>query len=92
MTQGHASISREILERYAADAAMEVEGVRALAGRRSIRIDNGRVELHLCVEWSASIPDVGREVQVRVHEYLERMAGLVPTAVDVVVDEFGPAS
>jgi uncharacterized alkaline shock family protein YloU len=46
-----------------------------------------RVELHISVDWGASIPDVGREVQRRVAAYLERMAGVRPEAVDVVVDE-----
>jgi uncharacterized alkaline shock family protein YloU len=48
------------------------------------------VELHLAVDWGASIPDVGREVQARVREYLQRMADVEPAAVDVVVDEIGP--
>jgi uncharacterized alkaline shock family protein YloU len=93
MTEGQASISTEILARYAGDAAMEVEGVQALSGRRAVRIeDDGRVELHLTVEWGASIPDVGRTVQERVREYLGRMADLDPVSVDVVVDDVGPAS
>jgi len=46
-----------------------------------------RVEL----AWGASAPEVGREVQRRVADYLERMAGARPQAVDVVVDEIGPA-
>jgi len=90
MTEGQASISTDILARYAADAAMEVEGVRALTGRRSVRIDDATVELHLSVEWGASIPEVCRTVQRRVREYLVRMADLDPAAVDVVVDEVGP--
>jgi uncharacterized alkaline shock family protein YloU len=49
-----------------------------------------RVELHLAVEWGASIPSVGRDVQARVREYLGRMADVEPLAVDVVVDEIGP--
>ena len=93
---GHASISAEILARYAADAASEVEGVRALAGRRGVKIEDAdgvvRVELHLVVDWGASLPEVGRTVQQRVHEYLGRMADVEPEAVDVVVDEVGPAS
>ncbi len=95
MTEGQASISAGILARYAADAAGEVEGVRGLARRRGVKIeDEGgavRVELHLVVEWGASMPEVGRTVQARVHEYLSRMADLVPASVDVVVDEVGPA-
>lgn len=49
------------------------------------------VEIHLDVDWGSSIPAVGRAVQRRVGEYLERMAGSRPTAVNVVVDSVGPA-
>jgi uncharacterized alkaline shock family protein YloU len=91
MTDGQASISTEILARYAADAAMEVDGVRALSGRRAVRIGaEARVELHVCVEWGRSIPDIGRMLQERVREYLGRMADVDPAGVDVVVDEIGP--
>jgi uncharacterized alkaline shock family protein YloU len=97
--EGQASISADILARYAADAAQEVLGVRGvtespLPGRRGVRVasEDGtvRVELHLAVDWGASIPKVGREVQVRVREYLLRMADVDPAAVDVFVDEIGP--
>src|SRR5438876_8603779 len=98
---GQASISTEILARYAADAAREVEGVRSLADsplprRHAARVSgtNGavRVELHVVMEWGASIPAVGRLVQERVREYLRSMADVEPTAVDVVVDAVGPVS
>jgi uncharacterized alkaline shock family protein YloU len=94
-----ATISSDILASYAADAAREVDGVRglvesALHRHKGVRIidDDGRVrvELHLVVEWGASIPEVGREVQQRVAAYLERMAKVDPEAVDVIVDEVGP--
>jgi uncharacterized alkaline shock family protein YloU len=94
-----ATISSDILASYAADAAREVEGVRglvesALHRHKGVRIvdDDGRVrvELHVAVEWGASIPEVGREVQQRVAAYLERMANVDPEAVDVIVDEIGP--
>jgi uncharacterized alkaline shock family protein YloU len=94
-----ATISSDILASYAADAAREVDGVRALVEsalhrHKGVRIidDDGRVrvELHLVVEWGASIPEVGREVQQRVAAYLERMAKVEPEAVDVIVDEVGP--
>jgi uncharacterized alkaline shock family protein YloU len=96
---GQATISAEILASYAADAAREVSGVRGLAesplpGRGGVRItgedESLRVELHLVVEWGASIPAVGREVQERVGEYLHRMVGARPAVVEVVVDEIGP--
>jgi uncharacterized alkaline shock family protein YloU len=89
-----ATISSDILASYAADAARDVQGVRLLR-RKGVRIseEDGqvRVELHLEVEWGASIPAVGREVQRRVGRYLGEMAKVEPAAVDVIVDEIGPA-
>jgi uncharacterized alkaline shock family protein YloU len=98
--EGHASISSDVLARYAGDAAMEVDGVRRLVeghlpGRHPVRIAAGEdgqisVELHLALEWGAAFPEVGRAVQSRVGDYLERMAGARPARVDVVVAEIGP--
>jgi uncharacterized alkaline shock family protein YloU len=51
-----------------------------------------RVELHLEVEWGAAIPDVGRDVQERVGQYLAQMADLEPAEVEVIVDQIGPAA
>jgi uncharacterized alkaline shock family protein YloU len=94
-----ATISSDILASYAADAAREVDGVRglvesAIPRHKGVRIseEDGRVrvELHLAVEWGASVPDVGREVQQRVAAYLARMAKVEPESVDVIVDEIGP--
>jgi uncharacterized alkaline shock family protein YloU len=94
-----ATISSDILASYAADAAREVDGVRRLVesalhrhkGVRILEADGSlRVELHLALDWGASVPDVGREVQRNVAAYLARMASVEPEAVDVVVDEIGP--
>ena len=96
--EGHASISSDILASYAADAAQEVAGVRGLVeghlprqrGVRVSRDDGGvKLELHLAVDWGASIPELGREVQARVRDYLGRMTDLRVESVDVVVDEIG---
>ena len=91
---GQASISTEILGRYAADAAREIAGVRDLPGRGAVKVsdrDGGvQVEIHLAVDWGASIPEVGKGVQDRVREYLLRMADVDPAWVEVVVDEIGP--
>jgi uncharacterized alkaline shock family protein YloU len=91
---GQASISTEILGRYAADAAREISGVRDLSGRGSVKVserDGGvQVEIHLAVDWGESIPEVGKGVQDRVREYLLRMADVDPASVEVVVDEIGP--
>jgi uncharacterized alkaline shock family protein YloU len=98
---GQASISTEILARYAADAAKEVDGVRGLADsplprRHAVRVSgaNGslRIELHLVTEWGASIPAVGKRVQARVREYLRSMADVEPATVEIVVDAIGPES
>lgn len=91
-----ATISSDVLASYAADAAREVEGVRGLVEstlhrHKGVRVfeEDGRVriELHIAVDWGASIPDVGRELQLRVASYLARMASVEAEAVDVVVDE-----
>ena len=97
--EGHSSISGDVLASYAADAAAEVPGVTGLVEtplhrHRGVRVseaDGGtRVEVHVAVAWGTTMSDVGAEVQARVTEYLERMAGVVPAAVDVVVDEVTP--
>ena len=93
-----ATISTDVLATYAADAAREVDGVRGLVestlhrhkGVRVLAADSGvRIELHIAVDWGASIPGVGREIQRRVAAYLARMASVEVGAVDVVVDEIG---
>ena len=93
-----ATISSDVLARYAADAAREVEGVRdlvesALHRHKGVRVleEDGRVriELHVAVDWGASIPDVGCELQRRVSAYLARMASVEAETVDVVIDEIG---
>ena len=98
--EGTASVASDVLASYAADAALEVDGVRGLVEKRmprqaGVRIEEeeyGRatVELHVELEWGASAETVGREVQRRVADYLERMAGARPGAVNVVVDSIGP--
>ena len=94
-----ATISSDVLARYAADAAREVEGVRGfvestLHRHKGVRVLEGdgsvRLELHIAVDWGASIPEVGRELQRRVSAYLARMASIEAESVDVVVDEIGP--
>ena len=98
--QGNASISSEVLARYAADAAREIDGVRGLVAsqlhrHRGVRVsgEDGAVtiEVHLDVDWGVPLPAVGHDVQRHVLEYLERMAGSRPAAVNVVIDSIGPA-
>jgi uncharacterized alkaline shock family protein YloU len=93
--EGTASVATEVLARYAADAAREVEGVAGLVEGRlprqgAVRVvveDGVTIELHLELAAGASAQEVGAEVQRRVADYLERMAGARPQAVDVIVDE-----
>ena len=91
-------ISGEVLASYAADAALEIEGVHGLVesplhrhkGVRILEEDGAvRVELHLAVNWGVSVPDVGREVQRHVAAYLARMASVAAESVDVIIDEIG---
>jgi uncharacterized alkaline shock family protein YloU len=83
---GHSVISPEVLARYAADAAAEVPGVHTKQ-RQGARVNGLEVEVHVVIDYGASIPDVASEVQKRVVEYLVRMADVKPTSVDVVVDD-----
>ncbi len=94
--EGHAVISSEILASYAGDAAREVPGVHGLVEstlhrHRGVRVssEDGRVsiELHLEVDWGASIPELGRRVQRRVRDYLARMTDVDLAAVDVTIEE-----
>jgi uncharacterized alkaline shock family protein YloU len=94
-----ATISSDVLASYAADAAREVDGLRGFVestlhrhkGVRMLEAEGGvRLELHIAVDWGASIPDVGQEIQRRVTAYLAQMASVEVEAVDVVVDEIGP--
>ena len=89
-----AVVSPDVVARYAADAAREVDGVAGIVDgvRKGIRVEDGEIELHLALRWGVSIPEVGSAVQERVADYLERMADSRPAAVNVVVEEVdGPA-
>jgi len=95
--EGHSVISTDVLARYAADAAREVEGVHGLVGRNDgvkVAREEGRVgvELHLQLEWGANAGTVGAAVQAHVADCLARMADVRPDTVDVVVDEWHSAS
>ena len=44
-------------------------------------------EVHVVVDYGADIPAVAAEVQRRVADYLQKMADVRPSTVDVVVDD-----
>jgi uncharacterized alkaline shock family protein YloU len=97
-----AHISHAVIAAYAAAAAIEVEGVHAVAGTGTVGLDPERapkgvrvtsdddglgLELHLIVDWGASIPGVAADVVAHVREYLRSMIDLAPATVQVVVDD-----
>ncbi len=91
-------ISADVLARYASDSALAVGGVAGLANGplsrgKSVAVsgdeDTLAIELHLELEWGQNAAEVGKEVQRRVSEYLERMASVTPASVEVA---FGTVS
>ena len=97
---GQSLISPDVLASYAADAALEVAGVRGLVGNAlhrhegvKVSREDGKVtvELHVTLDWGASAGTVGAELQAHVAECLVRMADVRPESVDVVVDQFAPS-
>jgi uncharacterized alkaline shock family protein YloU len=96
---GHAAISHELLASYAADAALEVDGVRGLVDaprrHRGVRVkeENGAIglEIHLELKWGTSAPIVGSAVQARVSTYVSRTTNLTSVGVDVVVQDVSNA-
>jgi uncharacterized alkaline shock family protein YloU len=89
--EGHSVISPDVLARYAADAALEVPGVREVfetpLQRRGVKVAGDEVEVHLLVDYGVVFPDVAAAVQRRITDYLIRMADVRPSAVNVVIDE-----
>ena len=99
MNERRPLISQDVLARYAADAALGVGGVAGLANGplnrgKSVSVtgdeDTLAVELNLELEWGQSSADVGKEVQRRVSEYLERMASVTPASVEVLFGTVSP--
>jgi uncharacterized alkaline shock family protein YloU len=84
--EGHSHISPEVIARYAADAAAEVQGVHTKQ-RRGAKVAGGGVEVHVVVDYGENIPAVAAAVQQRVSDYLAQMADARPGAVHVVVDD-----
>jgi uncharacterized alkaline shock family protein YloU len=88
-------ISPDVLARYAADAAREVEGVAGLTdGAKSVGVsgdeDTLAIAFTLRLEWGRNAAEVAREVQRRVSEYLSQMADVTPASVDIVFDGVTP--
>ncbi len=84
--EGHSVISPEVLARYAVDAAAEVPGVHPTK-RGAARVSGDEVEVRLVVDFGATIPTVAAQVQRRIRDYLQQMAGVTPSTIAVVVDD-----
>ncbi|GIU94443.1 MAG: hypothetical protein KatS3mg012_0900 [Gaiellaceae bacterium] len=91
-------VSPEVLARYAGDAALEVDGVAALADgglqrAKAVAVEGDgetlAITLHLELEWGRSAREVGEEARRRVGEYLRSMAGVTPASLDVVFESVG---
>lgn len=86
-------ISHDVLASYAADAALEIEGVGGLADgprrTRGVRVTESdgalELEIHIALAWGGRAPETSAAVQRRVSEYLSRTAKLPSVKVDVVV-------
>ena len=93
LMEGHSLISTDIVASYAADAALEIEGVRRLVdGSRprhhGVKVDERRRRRSQSSSISARLGRearraVGIAVQQRVAEYLGRMTDLETATVDV---------
>ena len=91
-------ISPDVLARYAADAARDVDGVAGLSGRlhprKAVAVagdeDTLSVRFSLELEWGRSAAEVAREVQKQVSGYLAKMADVTPASVDVLFDAVTP--
>lgn len=97
--EGHSLISADVVARYVADAAREVDGVSGVGARGRQRgkdvvvegDDRARVvRVRVALEWGANAAGVGAAVQERVADYLQRMTGTRLASVDVVVSDVGP--
>jgi uncharacterized alkaline shock family protein YloU len=87
----HSLVSPEVVARYARDAAQGVRGVARIVDgvRKGVRVEGEAIELHLAVDWGASIPELGAAVQREVADYLARMTDVRPATVNIVVEEVG---
>jgi uncharacterized alkaline shock family protein YloU len=90
----NALIASDVLARYAADAACEVDGVAGLLDGKAVVVagdeDTLSVEFALELEWGQNATEVAREVQKRVSDYLAQMADVTPASVDVVFHAVTP--
>ncbi len=87
---GAITVADAALTQIVVQAAEAAGGARVRRPRRlGLEIEDGgaRVELELAVGYGRVLPEVARDVQLRVGEALRHMCGLEVRAVDVSVEE-----
>lgn len=103
--RGHTVIADTVVQRIAAYAAAEVEGVAGVAsgldrviGRQLPKVDarvagtRTRVHVHVAVSWPSPLPVVAASVREHVSQRLRDLTGLAVDAVDVDVARVVPAA
>jgi uncharacterized alkaline shock family protein YloU len=88
---GTITVPAAVLSHVVVGAAESVEGARVRRPRRALELDvdegRARVAVELAVRYGEVLPEVAREVQLRVRAALRDMCGLETSAVDVAVEE-----
>jgi len=101
--RGGLEIAGRVVERVAAIAASEVDGVVSsgsgldhLLGHRYPKADavvaggRTRVQVDIAIAWPRSLAQVTADVRARVHDRVGELAGLMVDAVDVTASKIVP--
>lgn len=88
---GTITVADAVLTAIVVQSAESVDGTRVRRARRKLGVEldgkRARVELELAVAYGKVLPEVARDVQVRVTDALKQMCELEVSAVDVSVEE-----
>ncbi len=96
VTHGEVKISEHVIRSIASAAALEVEGVQAIAPEKcslfscskpiSVRIDGDTISisLELILQAGYSLPNVAMQVQKTVKDQVQSMAGVIVSKVHVI--------
>jgi uncharacterized alkaline shock family protein YloU len=89
--EGSISVTDAALTHIVVRSAESVDGARVRRARRRVGVElegrRARVELELAVAYGKVLPEVARDVQLRVTDALTQMCGVDVTGVDVTVEE-----